>query len=496
MAKLPTNPRLDYRREGMSGHRDASQPDSYEQIPPLEFLRAGVNLLKPHWALAVGTLLSLMLVGLLETYPVLFVRRALESVVSDAPEATRSMALAIGGWYACVALAAGMGMVITYCSRNLGMRIIGELRQQIYDHVQLLSARFLEDYRRGDILHRALDDVAQIQQAVVSPLMWLGQSAATFGFAIVFLWQISWELTLLCLPVGLVLVVTLYIWGHLCRPLWSESRKAIAQLWGIFAENLAGMREIQVFGHEAYESERIREANQQVETLEVRSALLWRLSDTIFGVVFPLATVLILWRGGLLVRTQELSFADLSAFLLYAGLLIRPLRGTATHYAAIQRALISARRLFAILRIRPQVQDLPSAQPLSAVRGRIRFENVCFAYEGRHPVLQDFTLCVEPGEIVALVGKTGAGKTTAIKLLLRIYDPVQGVIWIDDTPLTGVRLRSLRKHLGVVFQDPYLFAKSLWDNIAFGNPRAGPVAIRAAARAADVEEFADALPQG
>ncbi len=135
MAKLSPNSQLDDRRESVLGHRDVSKPDSYEQVPPLELLRAGVHLLRRHWALALGTVLSLMSVGLLETYPVLFVRRALESVVSDAPDATRSMALAIGGWYACVALAAGMGIVITYCSRNLGVRVVGELRQQIYDHV-------------------------------------------------------------------------------------------------------------------------------------------------------------------------------------------------------------------------------------------------------------------------------------------------------------------------------------------------------------------------
>jgi ABC-type multidrug transport system fused ATPase/permease subunit len=291
-------------------------------------------------------------------------------------------------------------------------------------------------------------------------------------------------------------VATLYVWGRVCRPLWRESRKAIADLWGTFAENLAGMREIQVFGREAYESERIRDANRRVETLEVRSTLLWHVSQTVFGVVFPLATVLILWRGGLLVRTQELSIADLSAFLLYAGLLIRPLRGTATHYAAIQRALISAGRLLAILRLHAPVQDVSSARPLSLVRGRIRFENVAFAYETGRSVLHDFTLAIAPGEVVALVGKTGAGKTTVIKLLLRLYDPLHGTIWIDDSPLKQVTLRSLRTHVGVVFQDPYLFAKSLRDNIAFGDPAAGPDAIRAAARAADVDEFAGHLPLG
>jgi len=452
----------------------------------------------PYRWVALGILVTLALQGFLEAYPVQLLRQAIHQITGTASAGGghRPLTLFVIFWYGCAFAAAGFSLLASYFSARLGTGLGADLRQSLHDHIQKLSADFFEDRQSGDLLNRSAGDVAELQQYIVSPLSWIGDALFSFGFAFYFLLRINWKLTLMCAPVGALLIAAMYIVSRWIRPTFRRYREVSSDIFSLFSENVSGIREIQAFTREEARSDRYQGTNRELRRLEVRTKVLGELLTTSFSVIFPLVTVLVLWQGGVRVQTGHMPLSDLVAFLMYAGMLVRPLRGLGGNYAGLQRALVSTERLMEVLETKPKVVESPTAVDLPPGKGGIAFEQVSFSYDQRQKAVEEISFRVEPGEMLALVGPSGAGKTTLIRLLLRYYDPLAGRILVDGLDLKEVTLNSLRGQMGVVFQDPFLFNGNLRDNIAFGRPEATEEEIIAAARAADLAEFIEELPDG
>jgi len=452
----------------------------------------------PYRWLAVGILVTLAAQGFLEAYPVQLLRRAIGQITGPTQVGglTGNLIFFVILWYGCAFIAAGCSLLASYFAARLGTGLGADLRQGLHDHIQKLSADFFEDRRSGDLLNRSAGDVAELQQYIVSPLTWIGDALFSFGFAFYFLLQINWQLTLMCAPVGVLLVGAMYIVARWIRPTFRRYREVSSDIFSLFSENVSGIREIQAFTREEARSDRYQGTNLELRRLEVRTKVLGELLTTSFSIIFPLVTVLVLWQGGVRVQSGQMPVSDLVAFLVYAGMLVRPLRGLGGNYAGLQRALVSTERIMEVLETKPKVVESPAAVDLPPGKGAIVFEGVSFSYDQRQKAVADINFEVAPGQMLALVGPSGAGKTTLIRLLLRYYDPQEGQIAVDGLDLREVTLRSLRGQMGVVFQDPFLFDGNLRENIAFGRPEATQDEILAAAQAADLTEFIDDLPDG
>ena len=451
--------------------------------------------MRPFRWVALGTIFALAVQGWMEAYPLKLLWHAINNI-TDPKSSISDLLKIVALFYGCSVVAAFMSLIASFLAARWGTGLGADLRQNLHDHIHRLSSDFFEDRQSGDLLNRSMGDVTEVQHFVTAPLTWVGDALFNFGFAFFLLLSINWQLTLMCTPIGFLLVGAMYIIARRIRPIFRRYREVSSDIFSMFSENVSGMREIQAFTRESAQSARYKLTNQELRGLEIKTAVTGQLLTTAFMLVFPLATVVVLWQGGVWVKSGILSLAALTTFLVYARMLIQPLRGMGGHYSNMQKALVSAERIMEVLETAPRVQEAPNAIDLPAGKGAIAFENVCFSYNDRQQAIGGVSFRAEPGQMIALVGPSGAGKTTLVKLLMRYYDPQGGRITLDGYDLKDISFKSMRGQMGVVFQDPFLFNGTLRDNIAFGRPGATPEEICAAARAADLEEFINDLDEG
>ena len=307
---------------------------------------------------------------------------------------------------------------------------------------------------------------------------------------------INWQLGLLtCIPIPFIFAAG-WIFSTKVQPCFRRSQKALAELNAKLQDNFSGMHEIQSFGTEAQELQ-----NVSVCTGHFTKAMLHALNlSAIFhpSVEFcsSMGTVIVVGFGGVLALRGQLSVADVVAFLLYLSLFYTPIAGLGRLLEEMQQALAGAERVAAVLDTPPDIADALDAKPLNNPKGRISFENVSFAYQKDQPVLQNISFSCEPGEMVALVGPTGVGKTTLTQLIPRFYDPDEGVVRIDGQDLRGLRLQSLRQAVAPVLQDTFLFNATILENIRYANPDATDEEVVEAAKAAHIHEDILRMPEG
>jgi ATP-binding cassette subfamily B multidrug efflux pump len=288
------------------------------------------------------------------------------------------------------------------------------------------------------------------------------------------------------------------------RPAYRRIRVSVSAVNAILAENIVGMKIVQAFRREERNYDEFDVVNRDNVKAQKGAIFYHAGIMPILDLIDALATGLLLLCGGLWILSgtaPDLTIGILTAFMLYTARFFEPVRDLATRWDQIQAALAAGERIFHLLELRPEVEDLPDAAALPPIKGDVRFENVSFAYDGVHPILQDVTLEAHPGERIALVGRTGAGKSTIIRLLMRFYDVRQGSITVDGYDVRGVTQRSLRQQMGLVLQEPFLFSGTIKENIAFSRPELlttdeGMARIRAAAEVVGLREFVESLPGG
>ncbi|MEI6044502.1 MAG: ABC transporter ATP-binding protein [Chloroflexota bacterium] len=377
-----------------------------------------------------------------------------------------------------------------------GERVVADLRRTVYTHLQKLSLGFFNEHRTGELLSRLTNDVTLVQNAVTGNIISLLQALVTLIGGLTLIITKDWRLTLLILGLLGVLVFVAKFFGQRLRKLSKEVQNELGESTTVLEETISNEKTVKAFAREEYEIKRYTvRINRIFEIAMQRSRLGAGFAATMNFVVFNII-VAVLWYGGNEVLAGHLSPGELVSFLIYMGVIGAPVGQLTGLYTQFQQALGGSQRIFDLLDTVPTIADLPEAQPLPTVNGRLKFEKVCFDYDAKTPVLRDLSFEAEPGQVVALVGPSGAGKTTIASLIPRFYDPIAGSITLDGYDIKTVQSVSLREQIGIVPQEPVLFGVSIRENIAYGRLEATDIQIEEAARAANAHEFIERLPEG
>ncbi len=370
-----------------------------------------------------------------------------------------------------------------------------DLRNRLHTRLQALSFSYHDRAETGQLLTRAVNDVDRVRFLTGRAFVRLVEVVTLIlGIAGVMIALHPW-LALLTLLIVPLLTHRALAFGRRFRPLSREIQQQLSNLTTVLEQNLRGARIVKAFAQEQAEMRRFERENAALLALNVTAGRVRAINLPLLRLIVNAGTVFILLYGGYLVIQGQLTIGALVAFTTYVGQLLVPVRRLGMIVPAIAQAVASGERIFEILDAESEVADAPDAQPLGPVQGHVRFEHVHFAYFGRHRVLEEIDFEVQPGQVVALLGATGSGKSSVINLLPRFYDPTAGRILIDGRDIRTVTLASLREQIGIVLQDTTLFAATVRENIAFGRPDASEEEIIAAARNAAAHDFIMALPQ-
>jgi len=386
-----------------------------------------------------------------------------------------------------------------YLMTWVGQKIIMDIRLELYDKTQKLSLRVLYRRRMGEFLSRITNDVSTLQSILSTVIVDMVVQSATFAGILLFLLFINWKLTLLTFAVIPIAVFAIDRASEKLRSVGSEIQERLAQLAATAQEALSSVRIVRAFATEKLEYDRFADQSRMHFRALIHGTQTKGVLEGFVEVVLISALALILWLGGRDVVAGSLTEGELLAFLMYLGMLVQPVRILSRVASTVQQGLASAERIFEILDERDEIPLPASPVQVGGMRGEISFDDVWFSYESERCgqwVLSNLNLRVAPGEKIAIVGTTGAGKSTIADLVLRFYDPTRGRILIDGTDLRELDLAPYRRRVGVVPQDPVLMKGSITYNIAYGFPGATPEAIRSAARTAGISDFIESLPKG
>ncbi len=378
----------------------------------------------------------------------------------------------------------------------VGERVVADLRQQLYEHLTTLSLRFFADRRTGEIVSRVTNDVTTLQAAVTDDIVTLLQQSLTLIGGVIFLFWLDWRLTSVVI-VGIPIVTAIIIFlGRKIRRAATQVQDRLAEASAVVEESIGGIRIVKSFAREAYEISRFATKIEETFDAAMERARISAILAPTIGFMAFMSITITMWFGGYQVIQGHLTPGGLVAFLIYTMLVAGPLAQFSGLYSRFQSALGATERLFELLDTKPDIADTSDAYPLPTIIGQVSFTNVSFSYESNLPLLKDISLNVEPGQIVALVGPSGAGKTTLVNLIPRFYDVSEGVITIDGHDIRDVTGLSLRQQIGIVPQEAAIFSDTIRDNIRYGRLDASQAEVEAAAQAANAHEFITRMSDG
>jgi ATP-binding cassette, subfamily B, bacterial len=464
-----------------------------------EYLREYVSWLWPHRiALATVFVLALVTAGL-EMIEPLFMRfivdRVLLNATLDTAARLNRLHLAGAAFLALVLMASVTGLIKDYRQRLLNVRVMLSLRRSLFDKLLYLPLPKLWDMKTGGILSRLTGDVdtttGLLQMALMSPAI----SLIRLAIAVAILFSMNWRLALTALAIVPGVMLISLISARRVRPIYRSLRKDSEQLDGRVGETFSGIRVVRAFGRELRELVDYLRGRHTIVRKELfahrRELVLW----TSWGLLLSMVNVVIFWYGGYLNIVNQASVGDIMAFQWYTFLLLNPVCQIVNSFSELQRSLAAMERVFEILRVEDDKPDRPDAVAAPQVVHDIEFQDVEFEYREGRPVVRDFNVVVPGGSVVALVGRSGAGKTTVTDVVARFHDPTKGRILVNGSDIRDFRLRTYRDLLAIVQQDVFLFDGSVRDNIAYARHDATDAEIEDAARRANAHEFIVNLPE-
>jgi ATP-binding cassette subfamily B protein len=450
--------------------------------------------LAPYWRLSAGAYLTLLLINLLNVAIPQFIRWIIDRGIRQ--EDFSLLAWSVLSLLGLTLAKGGLAFLQGWWTEIASQSVAYDVRNAIQNQLTALSFSYHDRSETGQLLSRALQDVERIRFLTGRATLRIVDGVVLLlGTAAILFWM-NPRLALLAVGATPLLAHRALYFGSRFRPLSALIQDQLGILTTRLEQNLRGARVVKSFAQEEAEIERFERDNRQWFDLGAEAARLQALHLPLMDFIGNLGTVFIIWYGGTLVIRGQLTLGELVAFSTYLGQLVLPIRRMGQIIPAISMAGTAAERIFKILDTVPEVKDTPQARPLPPVQGTVRFENVSFAYTNRHIILKDISFAAQPGQIIALLGPTGSGKSTITSLLPRFYEPTQGRITIDGLDTRQVTLTSLRSQIGIVLQETLLFAATIRENIAFGRPEASQAEIEAAARAAQAHEFIAKLPEG
>jgi subfamily B ATP-binding cassette protein MsbA len=471
----------------MWGQRDATK-----RRPSLAMYRRLLKFVGPYrWNLGIAAVLLIVSTGLGLVWPQI-VQRVLDLGLKE-PGLLDTLVVVLIGVLLVRAAVDGLRQFVMSWT---GEKVIFDLRMAIVTHLQSMSLSFFNVRKTGDLMSHVTSDATMVHGIVTQTIIQvLGQVLTLVGgIAVIFL--MNWRLALLTLVVAPPIGIIGQYLGRRIRDISRQAQDAQGEAVGVLQEALAEVRVVQAFTREDYEAKRFHEKLMVMFRKSIERS---RISATMFPLIGFLgfgSSIVVLWYGGHLVAAGDLTAGQLVAFLLYMNMVAGPVGMLAGQWTAIQQAFGAADRIFALLDTEAEIRDRPDAKPIGHVRGEIEFDRVSFRYGDGPLVFEDLSTSFREGETTALVGPSGAGKTTLVNLVGRFYDPVEGRVCVDGRDIREVTVRSLREQIAVVPQEPILFGDTIRENIRYGRLDATDADIEDAARAANATEFISRMPKG
>ncbi len=394
-------------------------------------------------------------------------------------------------------LQAGFTFARSYGTNRLAEHVGNDLRDELYDKFQELPWRFYDRAQSGQLMARATDDINNIRGMMMFSLRAIVQAVGMLVIISVIVLRTNWILGLVALSTTPFLLWWSIRFSVTIRPLFLKVQQQFGAMTSTLQENVAGGRVVRAFAQERAESERFQAELDELFKRNLKAAKRWSFSFPMTIALNGLSVAGVIWVGGWMVLTGRMSVGTLVLFERYTTMLQEPVRWLGFVVNRVARAIASAERIFEILDTKVHVQDEPGATPMPDMRGEVAFEHVSFAYQrGGAAALEDVSFEAHPGQITALVGPTGGGKSSVVNLIPRFYDPSEGTVRIDGRDVRDISLRSLRSQIGFVMQESFLFSMTVRENIAYGRPDATMDEIVAAAKAARAHDFIERMPEG
>ncbi len=399
-------------------------------------------------------------------------------------------------FFGCVTINSAGTYLQSYYIAKVAHSMLVSIRTDLFRHLQKLSLKFYDRQQVGRLMSRVVSDVEQIQQVMTGGIIGSAADILSLVGIILVMFSMDWKLSIVSLSVVPALIILAFFWQKRARVAFLAVRSAISVVNGTLQENVSGVRVVQNMNREPENMKIFESINGSHLDANLKAS---RLSAGMFPsveIIVGLSTALVVSFGGWLVIEGATGVGTLVAFGLFVQRFFDPIRNLTMQYTELQRAMASGVRIFDLFDTQPSIFDSQTARPINNMRGQVSFNNVSFGYTQETTVLDKINIDVIPGETIALVGQTGAGKTTFVSLIARFYDVTKGQITIDGIDIREITMGSLAAQTGIVLQEPFLFTGSVEDNIKFGNPSATKDEVVLAARAAGIHELISQMPQG
>jgi ATP-binding cassette subfamily B multidrug efflux pump len=383
----------------------------------------------------------------------------------------------------------------TYYSGWIGQVIIKDIRVKLYKHLLKLRLKFFDNTPIGRLVTRNVSDIETLADVFSEGLAAIIGDLLQIITILGVMFYIDWKLTLVSLCTLPLLIISTYVFKEKIKVTFNDVRNAVSNLNSFLQEHITGMNIVQIFNREKRELEKFKEINREHRLAHIRSVLYYSVYFPVAEIIQAMGIGLVVWYGAVGVMGMDLQIGVLISFIMYLQLFFRPIRMIADRYNTLQMGVVSSSRIFKLLASTEHITNEGNFAP-TRIKGNLKLENVWFAYVGEDYVLKNINFEVEAGQTVALVGATGAGKSSIINLISRFYDINQGKIYIDGTEIRQYDLGTLRKHIGVVLQDVFLFSNSIYHNITLGNPSITREQVLEAAENVGARKFIERLPGG
>ena len=450
--------------------------------------------LQPYWRQVVIAYLSMTLATLVS----LFIPQIIADAI-DEGVATRNARVLFWAGGLILGIAVVRGIVSfgqRYYGEWLSHRVAYDLRNHFYSSVQNLPFAFHDQAKTGDLMSRATSDITETERFAGIGLMDLAAVLAMMIGIIVAMLLEHVQLTLIILGPMIILVASAIHFGNLMRPMFKRIQEQMGVLSAVMQESMTGIGVVKAFAREPFEFAKFDRENDKWFDQRYASIKLWAIYWPLFTLILSVAIFLLLWFGGPRAVAGEITVGSLFALISYVLMLNGPVLRVGFLVNMATSAGASASRVFEIIDTRNEIEEAPDALPLTNARGAVHFEGVSFAYQEGRSILQGVSFVAQPGEVIALIGPTGSGKSTIINLIPRFYDATSGAVLVDGQDVRRLQVKSLRSQISTVLQDPFLFNATIAENIAYGQPEAPMDAVIAAAKAAHAHDFIESFPKG